>query len=203
MWKTVLAGAAVLTIAGSTVAFTQRLDNRGEGFRRGQPTVEDLQAYADARLAALKAGLSLTEAQAAHWPAFEQAAREWQKLRIDRRKAQAERRNNPAAQAPDPAERLRRRGTAMADSGAALKKLGDAIDPLYKSLDDNQKRRFAALSRIGGSRDSYGGRGDRDDDRRGFRGRDERDFRGDRYWRRGEDRRGPDGTRGRGVEREG
>src|SRR5262245_3039973 len=147
MWKKVLAGAAVLTIAGSTVAFTQQLDNRVEVFRRGQPSVEDLQAYADARLAALKAGLALTEAQATDWPAFEQAARALPKLRIDRPKARAERRNNPGAQSADPADRLRRRGTAMADGGAALKKLGDALDPLYKSLDENQKRRFAALSR--------------------------------------------------------
>ena len=38
----------------------------------------------------------------------------------------------------------------MADSGAALKKLGDATDTLYKSLDDNQKRRFAVLNRLTG-----------------------------------------------------
>jgi hypothetical protein len=51
----------------------------------------------------------------------------------------------------DPAERLRQRATAMTDTGAALKKLADATDPLYKSLDDNQKRRFAMLSRLGGA----------------------------------------------------
>jgi hypothetical protein len=202
MWKTVLAGTAVLTIAAGTVALAQPFGHRYEAFRRGPPTAEDMQAYADARLAALKAGLSLTAEQAAHWPAFEQAAREWQKLRIDRMKAQAEQRNNPAAQSADPAERLRRRGTAKADSGAALKKLADAMDPLYKSLDDNQKRRFVALSRIG-LRDSFVGRRGRDDDRRGFRGRDERDFRGDRYWRRGEYQRGLDAPLGRGFERQG
>ena len=42
---------------------------------------------------------------------------------------------------------MRNRGAAMADIGAALKKFADAADPLYKSLDDKQKRRFAALSR--------------------------------------------------------
>ena len=51
----------------------------------------------------------------------------------------------------DPVERLRQRATAMSDTGAALKKLADATDPLYKSLDDNQKRRFAVLSRLGGA----------------------------------------------------
>jgi zinc resistance-associated protein len=47
--------------------------------------------------------------------------------------------------------------------------LADATDPLYKSLDENQKRRFAILNRLAGP------------DRGGFRGREGRDggwFRG-------------------------
>jgi hypothetical protein len=182
--KTVLMGAAALTIAGSMTAFAQRLDRRHEDFRRGPQTAEDRQAFADARLAALKAGLSLTEAQAANWPAFEQAVHDMQKLRLDRMKARAEQRNNPPAQPADPAERLSRRGTAMVETGAALKKLADATDALYKSLDDNQKRRFVALSRIPGLRDFSGARGDRDvGRRRGFHGRHERDYRGDQRGR--------------------
>ena len=31
-----------------------------------------------------------------------------------------------------------------------MKKLADAADPLYKSLDANQKQRFAALNRLTG-----------------------------------------------------
>ena len=50
----------------------------------------------------------------------------------------------------DPVERLRRRATAMSDTGAALKKLADATEPLYKRLDENQKRRFAMLNRLTG-----------------------------------------------------
>jgi len=178
MWKTVLAATTVLAIAGSTAAYSQRMDHRHGAFRRGPPTAEEMQAFADARLAALKAGLSLTEQQAANWPAFEQATREVQKLRIDRMRTQAERRNDPAAESANPADRLRRRGTAMADSGAALKKLGDAMDTLYKSLDDNQKRRFAALGRMGGLHHHSAVQDDRDDGRRGFRGRHERGSRG-------------------------
>jgi hypothetical protein len=194
MWKTVLAGTTALTIvAAGTVALAQpMMGHRHESFRRGPPNAQDMQAYADARLAALKAGLALTEQQAAHWPAFEQAARAVQKLRIDRMAAQAQQPNNPAAQ-PDPAQRLRQRGNAMADMGLALEKLGAALDPLYKSLDDSQKRRFVALSRLGGPRDHHA-MGRRDGDRGGFRGRDERDFRGERR----DFRDGPRGPRGRG-----
>ena len=68
--------------------------------------------------------------------------------------------NVAAPPSDDPVERLRQRATAMTDTGAALKKLADATDPLYKSLDENQKRRFAILNRLGGT------------DRDGFRGRD-------------------------------
>ena len=53
----------------------------------------------------------------------------------------------------------------MSDTGAALKKLADATDPLYKSLDDSQKRRFSVLSRLGGA----GGDHMRGHDGRGMR----------------------------------
>ena len=80
---------------------------------------------------------------------------------------------------------MNRRATALVETGNALKKLGDATGPLYNSLDDNQKRRFAVLSRLsrfGG--DDFRGR----EGRENFRGRDGRDdFRGrdDRFGPRG------------------
>jgi hypothetical protein len=128
-----------------------------------------MRAFGEARLAALKAGLSLTADQEKNWPAFEQAAREFAKLRLDR--LSGVRTQSPA---DDPVERMRRRAAAMSDTGAALKKLADATDPLYKSLDESQKRRFSVLSRF--ARREFG-RGE-------FRGRDDRDGddRGGRRW---------------------
>ena len=184
MWKPLLAGTAALAIATSTLAYAQQRDGRAEGFARG-PNVEDMRALADARLAALRAGLALTPEQQQNWAAFEQAAREMQKLRLDRLNAGMAQQRDPQAADIDPAEQLRRRGAAMAETGVALQKLAEAADPLYKSLDDNQKRRFAALGRIGGGRDGPDFRGGRDDGGRDFRdrgdrrdGRDFRDFRG-------------------------
>ena len=43
-----------------------------------------MRAFAEARLGALKAGLMLTPEQERNWPAFEQAAREFAKQRLDR-----------------------------------------------------------------------------------------------------------------------
>jgi hypothetical protein len=197
MWKAVLAGTSALVIAGSTLVYAQQRGPRPESFRRGPPNAEEMQAFANARLAALRAGLSLTPEQQANWPAFEEAARELQKLRLDRMHAMIEQRRSPQPQSTDPAERMRSRGAAMADMGAALKKLADAVDPLYKSLDDNQKRRFAALSRLGDPREAFA-RGGRDDDRRDGRGDRDfgrgREFRGERDGR--DFRDGPDARLG-------
>ena len=75
MWKAVLAGTTALVIAGSTVVYAQQQrGNRQDGPRRG-PTTEDMRAFADARLAGLRAGLSLNAEQQKHWPAFEEATR--------------------------------------------------------------------------------------------------------------------------------
>jgi hypothetical protein len=148
MWKPIAAGAAALLIAGSTIVYAQNQNRPGrEGLRGYRPSVEDMRAFGEARLAGLKAGLALTAEQEKSWPAFEQAAREFTKLRIDRRNAAA----NPQAPAADnnPAERLNRRATAMVETGNALKKLSEATGPLYNSLDESQKRRFAMLSRLG------------------------------------------------------
>jgi zinc resistance-associated protein len=143
MWKAIVAGTAALAIAGTTLVYAQqhgRFDRE-----RWQPNAEDLRAFGEARLAGLKAGLMLTPEQEKNWPAFEQAAREYGKMRAERISAMRD-----ATPSSDPVERLRQRATALSDTGAALKKLADATDPLYKSLDENQKRRFGVLNRLTG-----------------------------------------------------
>ena len=156
MWKAIVAGTAALAIAGTSLVYAQQRGGRdGMMMERPQLNAEDLRAFGEARLAALKAGLLLTPEQEKNWPAFEQAARDYGKVRMDRFAAL-----RSGTGSDDPVERLRQRATAMSDAGAALKKLADATDPLYKSLDENQKRRFAILNRLGGS------------DRGGLRGRE-------------------------------
>ena len=210
MWKAIVSGTAALVIAGSTLVYAQQRGPRPDSFRRGPPNVEDLQAFADARLAALRAGLSLTAEQQVHWPAYEAAARELQKLRFDHARAASSQRRDAQQPNPDFAERMRSRGTAMADMGAALKTFADAADPLYKSLDDSQKRRFSLLSRVvdpraysaagsagsdrnfrgGFNRDSRPGPDSHHNFGRGFR--DGQDFRRDRDGRFDRDSRGGD-----------
>jgi zinc resistance-associated protein len=191
MWKAIVAGTAALAIAGTSLVYAQR-GRLEEGRQRWQPSMEDFRAFGEARLAALKAGLALTSDQEKNWPAFEQAARELGKLRSDRRSAM---RN--AAPSEDPVERLRQRAATLSDTGAALKKLADATDPLYKSLDDSQKRRFAVLNRVSDPNRDGGWERGRDNDREHGSGRRFRDG----FGRNGDDsefRRGPRRTEGSG-----
>jgi len=167
MWKPVMIGTAALMIAGSTFVLAQ---NRPDDSRRSQFTMQDMRAFADARLAGLKAGLVLTPDQEKNWPAFEQAARDYQKLRLDRLSTAIGARRSGTGASNDPVARMQQRADALSETGVALKKLADATGP----LDDSQKRRFAILSRLG--RDGDGFRGPlRERGERGFR-RGERGF---------------------------
>jgi hypothetical protein len=157
MWKAALAGTAALAIVGSSLVYAQQRGRPG-GFERWQPNIEDMRAFADARLAALHAGLGLTPDQEKNWPAFEQASREMAKLRLDRVAAAVNARRDRQPQSNDPAEHLHRRAAAMTERGASLQKVADAVDPLYKSLDDAQKRRFAMLEHMLAPRDDGQGR---------------------------------------------
>jgi LTXXQ motif family protein len=156
MKKVLLAGVAALAIAGSTVAYAQHRQWFQEHMR---VSPEDRAALADARIAAVKAGLKLNPDQEKLWPPVEAAVRDFAKLRIDRANARmnAKPDDSQDAQKPDdPVARLRDRADTMATMAAAMKKIADAADPLYKTLDDGQKRRLAVLTHMGGR---FGGGG--------------------------------------------
>jgi hypothetical protein len=146
-----IAAAAVFLAGGSAIAYKAYAHEgwRPGGWQRMNP--EDMSAFADARIAALKAGLKLSAEQEKLWPPVETAMRDLAKKRIDRiQQFRAEQRDRQDP--PNPIERLRRGADVMSEAGADLKRLADAADPLYKSLDDAQKRRFDALARRGGMR---------------------------------------------------
>jgi zinc resistance-associated protein len=146
MWKTLIAGTALLFIAGSTLASAQQ-PTPAERSHRAQLTADDIAAFADARIAALKAALKLTPAQEKNWPAVEQAVRDISKDRIAEREAR-----RVAGQRTDVTERLRDRGDALTTRAAALRRLADAEKPLYQSLDEAQKRRFGMALRFAAHR---------------------------------------------------
>lgn len=154
MRKFAIAAVAVLAIAGSTAVYAQHRHWSGHGFSRMSP--EDRSAYADARIAAVHAGLKLTADQEKLWPPVEAAVKEFAKLRLDRANARMNPPKDDSSQqkSDDPLARLRDRADTMAATAAAMKKIAEAADPLYKTLDDGQKRRLTVLTGMG----RFGGR---------------------------------------------
>ncbi len=157
MWKPVIVAIAAFAVAGSSIVYAQQRfggpDGRGDGGlrfeHRHRLSAEDMAAFTDARIAALKAGLQLTPDQAKNWPPFEQALRDKAQLRIQRMQAREAREQQGQNQAPaTPFERLAHRADNLAKTSAALKRIADTGAPLYQSLNDAQKERFKKLARL-------------------------------------------------------
>jgi hypothetical protein len=177
MKKFAIAGIAALAIAGTTAVYAQHRPWFHEHMQHMRMNPEDRAAFTDARIAAVHAGLKLNPDQEKLWPPVETAVRDFAKLRIDRANARMNARPDDAQKQDDPVARLRERADTMATSAAAMKKVADAADPLYKTLDDGQKRRLAILTHMG----RFGGEGWRHHGSMRGMGRDDGDRdRGDR-----------------------
>jgi LTXXQ motif family protein len=146
MRKFAIAALAVLSIAGSGAVYAQ-FHRFSDHMRHMRMNPEDRTAFVDARIAAVHAGLKLNADQEKLWPPVEAAVREFAKLRIDRANARMNSAPNDGDKPDDPVARLRQRADDMGATSAALKKIADAADPLYKTLDEGQKRRLAVLTR--------------------------------------------------------
>jgi len=152
----------------------------------GRFSPEDIEAFTDARIAALHAGLRLSPDQQQMWPPVEQAIRDLVKLRREQFRAWRERREQGGDPRDDLPGMLRGMAERQAVRAEALRKLAEAATPLYASFDDGQKRRLRMLvrhMRPGGGMMRHAWRGmDRGDMGRG--GMDRGDM-GDRWRGRG------------------
>src|SRR5258707_13096109 len=119
MWKAIVAGTAALAIAGTSLVYAQQRGGRdGMMMERSQPNADDLRAFGEARLAALKAGLLLPPGQGKKWPAVEQAAGDYGKGRLGR---PAPLRSGTTRAGPG--ARPRPRATAVTGAGGGLKQM--------------------------------------------------------------------------------
>jgi hypothetical protein len=150
----IIATVAVVAVGGSALAYKAYARHQGYGFWHGRMSASDMGAFADARIAGLKAGLALSAEQEKLWPPVESTLRDLAKKRIDRREQfrnemQDRRDRAERREPPSPVERLRRGAERLSEGAADLKRLADATEPLYQSLDEAQKRRFNVLARAG------------------------------------------------------
>jgi zinc resistance-associated protein len=150
--KTALSAIAIVTaltlspFVGGSFAVA---DDSAQREEHGRFSPEDRAAFVDARIAALKAGLELNAEQEENWAPLESAMRDLAKQRAERFAAWRERRddNQDGDAEINPVDRLARASERLSARAADLQKLAAAAKPLYDSLDDGQKRRFAMLFR--------------------------------------------------------
>lgn len=148
MWKYSAAALLTLAVTGFSPVFAQQMpsptpvNQPPAAATAAAPrwSAEDGAAFTEARIAAFKAGLALKPDQEKTWTVFEKAFRDLARQQSDRA-VQARGEPMPG----DPIMLLRRRADAMSAAAIALRQLADAADPLYRSLDDGQKRRMVAL----------------------------------------------------------
>jgi len=137
MFKEVIGLLAVLFVAGSSLTFAQDVS-------RPRLSQTDVNILTDVRLGIVKAMLQLTPDQAKYWPAVEEAVRARAQARYQQMATAAERASQQRE--VDPVELLRGRANALAQRAAGLNKLLDAWQPLYQSLDQDQKQRMRLLA---------------------------------------------------------
>ena len=152
--------------AGSKKATTAR-DTARE--KHQGPTVNQLTAYGDARIARLKANLRLTADQESAWGAVEDSLRDISKRRAERVVANWEEREkrDPQANPLTATELMRRQADVMTQQAADLKSIADASEPLNEKLDERQKRRLIGQIRNYAMAGGFGA----DVERHGRRGR--------------------------------
>lgn len=147
MLRKVAAGAAALVIAAGAACHAQTApapggETQAAASEAHAALAADHAAFVSARAAAIHAGLQLTPDQEKTWPAFEKAYREVAENRHHRFfHAQDE--------SLDPLQRAQHRADALAAGSVASRHYADALAPLYQSLDDGQRRRFALLQHFG------------------------------------------------------
>jgi hypothetical protein len=203
---------AALAVLGASSVCAQPAPDRQDGTRPPAISREDAGAYLEARIAALHFGLQPTPEQERLWPPFEQAVRELANLRQEGPQEGARQRGGEPPAADDLMARIERRADALIRRGAAFRALAQAAAPLWQSLDDGQKRRFAVLARPSNFRGGFGARDGRGGFGRGFGPGGDGDFGRRRFGfggpgpgpgRDGDDGSGPRGFGPRGFDRDG
>ena len=162
MWKAMLAGTTALTLIGGSVVYAQQTAPAQPGSTTTQTrvrmTAEEYVTRTNARITELKTELKLTPQQEKNWSLFEATARVSAKQRADRFEQVRKTRELAGSGQPQGD-----RAATTPEEAADQKRLAAAIEPLYKSLDEGQKQKFATLFRTEGVGRQFWfrGRGDR------------------------------------------
>jgi hypothetical protein len=150
MKRTVLLLAAAALVAGMASTGSANAQDRA---RNAEVPANQVSDQVDAQTARIRADLRLTPDQEKNWAGFESAMRDIGRSRADRENTA--RTDSAQQRGPvDIIDRLHREADYMSTRSGDEKKLADAAQPLFASLDDQQKRRFSeTLLRISNERE--------------------------------------------------
>jgi hypothetical protein len=137
MLKGVAGLVTVLFVAGS--AYAQEASHA-----KLNPT--ELNMLTDARIGMTKAALQLTPEQQKFWPPVEEAIRARAQARFHRIAQLKSLAEQAGEREFNPVELMRGRAEALAERGANLKRVADAWQPLYQTLNPEQKQRMRLLA---------------------------------------------------------
>jgi len=153
MRKTIMLLATAALFTGAAIggpAMARDRSERSDRADRGELTAGQIADQAAARAAQMKADLRLTPEQDKNWSDFQAVVVDVWKRQVEHRIAWRNARANQGNQGnqADQASRdliaqMRMDADDQIARGNDRKKLADAAQPLYASLDDQQKRRFA------------------------------------------------------------
>ena len=153
MRKPLILFTAAAMLAGTAIAGSAVARDRSEPAELTSGQIAD---QAAARAAQLKVDLRLTSDQDKNWSGFETAVVDMWKKQAEREAAWRTARAKQQDGGVDLIDDMRKGADDQIERANDRKKLADAAQPLYKSLDDQQKRRFAeGLFRKDRDRRSY------------------------------------------------
>lgn len=145
----VVVGTTALFLAASPVAFAQAPSPATQE----RLSAADQNSLTDMRVDLVKAALQLTPDQEKLWPPVETAIRSGaqdRKARVAKVRETVGKRVDQSSieilKNRDPIAFLQRRSEALAQRSADIDKLADAWEPLYKTLNPEQRKRMAALA---------------------------------------------------------
>jgi LTXXQ motif family protein len=150
MRKTMIIFMSAALLTGTT-ALTSSAVARDRSDRT-ELSANQMADRADARTAKMKVDLNLTADQEKNWSGFASAMQDFSKQQGDRRIAMRDARAQQQGKF-DMLDQMRKSADAQIERSNDRKKLADAAEPLYTSLNEQQKQRFAESMIFGGDRD--------------------------------------------------
>jgi hypothetical protein len=141
MRRTMIIFMSAALLTGTALTSSANARDRSD---RTEPSASQMADRADARTAKMKVDLNLTADQEKNWSGFATAMQDISKQQADHRTAMRDARAQQQGKF-DVLDEMRKSADAQIERANDRKKLADAAQPLYTSLNEQQKQHFAEI----------------------------------------------------------